>query len=39
MSLLFFIVYLFYIPLIFTDVELVIYIVSIVDKQVYVVVL
>jgi hypothetical protein len=31
-------VYLFYIPLIFTDVELVIHIVSIVDKEVYIVV-
>jgi hypothetical protein len=31
-------IYLFYIPLIFTDVKLVIYIVSIVDKQVYIVV-
>jgi hypothetical protein len=31
-------IYLFYIPLIFTDVELVVYIVSIVDKQVYIVV-
>jgi hypothetical protein len=29
---------LFYIPLIFTDVELVIFVVSIVDKQVYIVV-
>jgi len=32
-------IHLFYIPLIFTDVELVICIVSIVDKQVYTVVL
>jgi len=31
-------IHLFYIPLIFTDVELVIYIVSIVGKQVYIVV-
>jgi hypothetical protein len=30
-------IYLFYIPLIFTDVKLVIYIVNIVDKKVYMV--
>jgi hypothetical protein len=34
----YFFIYLFYIPLTFTHVELVIYIVSIVDKQVYIVV-